>query len=191
MADGAKSAHAQVAGKPLLHALHTLGGLCKPAPVEFLRKQVEEAYGQSKILGFIGTTRMGTTGKTIARAPSFDSSPDGAEEATLAQMYDNATLFRKCTAVAFIIPAIQKVRAEHHVRLQDFYEIAANSPFVPRGREAIWAKGLHAGFTYDFIVSTHLLIPHIEHSIRLHREVPRAITSGYDMRYRQSEVDLN
>jgi hypothetical protein len=191
MTDGAKFAQEQVAGKPLLHALHTLGGLCKPASVAFLRKQVEETYGRSKLLGFIGTTRMGTTGKTIARAPSFDSSPDGAEEATLAQMYGNATLFRKCTAVGFIIPAIQKIRAEHHVRLQDFYEIAANSPFVPRGREAIWAKGLHAGFTYDFIVSTHLLIPQIEHSIRLHLEGAGAITSGYDRQYRQNEFDLN
>jgi hypothetical protein len=191
MTDGARFAQEQVAGKPLLHALHTLGGLCKPASVAFLRQQVEETYGRSKLLGFMGTTRMGTTGKTIARAPSLDSSPEGAEEATLAQMYSNATLFRKCTAVGFIIPAIRKIRAEHHVRLQDFYEIAVNSPFVPPGRETIWAKGLHAGFTYDFIVSTHLLIPQIEHSIRLHLEGVGAITSGYDRLYRQSEFDLN
>src|SRR5438034_9281050 len=41
MTDGAMFAQEQVAGKPLEQALHILGGLCKPAPVTFLRKQAE------------------------------------------------------------------------------------------------------------------------------------------------------
>src|SRR4029077_8509724 len=57
MTDGAKFAQEQVARQSLPHALHPLGSLCKPASVEFLRKQVEETFSRSKILGFMRTTR--------------------------------------------------------------------------------------------------------------------------------------
>jgi hypothetical protein len=191
MTDGAIFAQEQVAGKPLEQALHILGGLCKPAPVTFLRKQAENAFGRHRLLGFMGTTRVSATGKVVARAPHFDSTPEGAEEAILAQMYGNAVLHRQCTAIGYILPAIQKIRAEHHVRLQDFCQLVTACPFVPQGRELIFAKGLYAGFNFDIIVSTHLLIPQIEHSIRLSLEAAGAITSGYDKQYRQNEYDLN
>jgi hypothetical protein len=191
MTDGAKFAQEQVAGKPLEQALQIVGGLCKPASVAFLRKQAEETFGRYKLLGFMGTTRVSATGKIVARAPHFDSTPEGAEEATLAQMYGNAVLHRQCIAIGYILPAIQKIRAEHNVRLQDFCQFVTACPFVPPGRELIFAKGLYAGFTFDFIVSTHLLIPQIEQSIRLSLEATGAITSGYDKQYRQNEYDLN
>jgi hypothetical protein len=190
MTDTAKFAEEQVSGKTLGVALQALGGLCKPVSVTRLRQQALETF-RSPILALMGTTRLTGTGKIAARAPQFDSTPEGAEEATLAQMHGNALLHRQCVAVGLIVPAIRKIRAEHNVRLQDFYEIAVTSPFVPLGRETTFAKGLYAGFTFDLIVSTHLLIPQIEHSIRLHLERRGAITSGFDKQWRQNECDLN
>jgi hypothetical protein len=134
---------------------------------------------------------MSGTGKVVARTPHFDSTPEQAEEAIVSQMHGNAVLYRQCAAVGYILPAIRKIQAEHNVRLQDFCQFVAESPFVPRGRELTFAKGLYAGFTFDFIVSTHLLIPQIEHSIRLALEARGAITSEYDREFRQNEYDLN
>ncbi len=190
MTDAAVQAEQRVSGLPLGQALHALGGLCTPAPVARLRQQALE-YFRSPILSIMGTTRLSNRGKIEARAPHYDSSPEGAEEAARAQMYGNAILHRQCVAVGLIVPAIWKIRSEHNVRLQDFYEIAATSPFVPPHREMTFAKGLYAGFTFDLIVSTNLLIPQIENSIRLHLEAIGAITSGFDKQWRQNEYDLN
>jgi hypothetical protein len=148
-------------------------------------------YFKSPILGLMGTTRVTGRGKIAARAPSFESSPEAAEEAIRAQMCSNAILHRQCVAVGLIVPAIWRIRSEHNVRLQDFFDLVSTSPFVPPGREMTFAKGLYAGFTFDLIVSTNLLIPQIENSIRLHLEAIGAITSGFDSLWRQNEFDLN
>lgn len=48
-----------------------------------------------------------------------------------------------------------------------FYLIdQCNSKFIPKEREYIFAEGLYAGFQNDFILSSHLLIPQIENSLK-------------------------
>lgn len=126
MTDAAIQAERGVAAQPLGLALHALERLCTPPPVKRLRKQAQE-YFRSPILSIMGTTRLSSKGKIEAGAPHYDSSPEGAEEAIRAQMYSNAILHRQCVAVGLIVPAIWKIRSEHNVRLQDFYEIAATS----------------------------------------------------------------
>jgi hypothetical protein len=183
-------AEQQVAGKPLGGALYILGSLCQPAPVDRLREQARQ-YFRSPLLGFMATTRVSNRGKIAARAPQFNSTPESAEEAMLAQMHSDAILHRKCVTIGQVIPAIWKIREEHNVRLQDFYDLAVASPFVPPGREMAFARGLYAGFTFDMMVSTSLLIPQVENSIRWHLEGIGAITSGFDRQWRQNEYDLN
>jgi hypothetical protein len=191
MAQAATYAEKQVAGKSLEIALYILlGSMCKPATVGWLREQAK-GYFRSPILGFMGVTRVNSRGKIAARAPQFDSTPEGAEEAVLAQMYNNAILHRKCVAVGQVIPAIRIIRDEHNVRLQDFYDLADTSPFVPPGREMAFARGLFAGFTFDTMVSTSLLIPQVENSIRNLLEANGAIASGFDKQWRQNDFDLN
>jgi Domain of unknown function (DUF4209) len=54
----------------------------------------------------------------------------------------------------------------HVIASQPFLQLASLSEFVPASRESIWALGLHAGTTGDFLTATHVLVPQIEHSIR-------------------------
>lgn len=42
----------------------------------------------------------------------------------------------------------------------------SNNPFVPEGRELIYAQGLHHGLKGGLLVAAHLLIPQIENSVR-------------------------
>jgi hypothetical protein len=37
---------------------------------------------------------------------------------------------------------------------------------VPASRESVWALGLYAGMTGEFLAATHILVPRVEHSIR-------------------------
>jgi hypothetical protein len=74
-------------------------------------------------------------------------------------------LFRGIAAVAIVAVRDQTV-IEHPVLLRDWSPLVLNNPFIPPGREQIFAEGLHAGLTGNLMVAVHLLIPQIENSFR-------------------------
>jgi hypothetical protein len=180
-----------VGGRPLDEALQRTAWLVNPAPVGELRAQVERMFAASPINALFATTTLGPTGKIVAQRPQFESTGDAREAATVAEMHRHATRHRLFVAQGYLVSAIQKIRSEHQVRLEDFYAITLSSSFVPPGRELTVARGLLAGFQGDLIVSTHLLIPQIEESIRVHLGAIGAITSGFNRQNLQNEFDLN
>lgn len=44
--------------------------------------------------------------------------------------------------------------------------LSTNSSFIPEGREIFFIEGLYNGFENNFIVSSHILIPQIENSLK-------------------------
>lgn len=72
-----------------------------------------------------------------------------------------------------------------------FFFLTSNNPFVPPGREYLFAHGLHAGLIGDFVVSTHVLIPQIENSIRYILERQGTITSSLNSKGIQDQKNLN
>ena len=83
-------------------------------------------------------------------------------------------------ALGLIEPARNQILREHFVRVKDFAPLVANNPFVPEGREGLYAHGLHAGLEGNFAAATHLLIPQLENSIRHALAQNGVITSGLD-----------
>jgi len=79
---------------------------------------------------------------------------------------------------------------EHEINIEDLLFLVKDSPFVPSGREYLFAKGLYAGLIGDFFISTHLLIPQIENSVRYLLWQKGFIPSGYKNGI-QNEHDLN
>jgi len=59
------------------------------------------------------------------------------------------------------------------------------------GRERSFARGLHAGLKGDFLLSTHLLIPQVENSIRFILEQHGVVTSYLNAEGIQDEKDIN
>lgn len=55
----------------------------------------------------------------------------------------------------------------------------------------IVARGLHAGLNGDFVVSTHLLVPQLEESVRYLLAQTGIIASSLDDAGVQEEIDLN
>jgi hypothetical protein len=132
-------------------------------------------------------------GKITARQPAFDISqnPDQADKATYFAMCQNAAYYQKLQAQVCIEPARLQINLEHSVRINDIRSIIMHSPFVPPGREHLFAKGLYAGIVGDFFTSIHILIPQIENSVRHVMWQRGIIASGLNSSGIQEEHNLN
>jgi hypothetical protein len=106
-------------------------------------------------------------------------------------MFRNAQIHRQTYVQVFIEPMREVINQEHRVTINDFLPIVSNHPFVPFGREHIYAQGLHAGITGDFLASIHLLVPQVENSIRHLLQQMGEITSGFSSSGIQDERSLN
>ena len=67
----------------------------------------------------------------------------------------------------FLAPAWITLSAEHPLNLADFTFLAKESPLVPSGRESLVARGLHYGYGGDFTTAAQLLVPQLEHIVRV------------------------
>lgn len=66
----------------------------------------------------------------------------------------------------WILPAQRVLQTEYRLTEEDFMFFAKNSPFVPLNREILFARALWAGYSSDYLVAVHLLVPQIENSVR-------------------------
>ncbi len=159
----------QVKGKELHQALFTLAFLFNPTSLSQVKQQTEEIINGSISRMIFPPVYINEMGKVIGHNPSFED-----------EMYTTAIRYQHVQVQAIIEPARYQINLEHYVKVSDFYEIVVDNPFVPRGREEIYARGLHAGLTGDFLVAAHLLIPQIEHSLRCLIKRQGYITSWLD-----------
>ena len=180
-----EKARAFVTGKQFQEALFSFALLGASPKVSHLRQVVKNTAILHQLFPIEMVNKMG---KVVA---SQSSDPGKAEEATRFQMYMLAVINQKGHAQARIEPARDQINLEHSIRLDDLRPIVSHSPFVQPEREYLFAKGLYAGLTGDFITSTHILIPQIEESVRYLLRKRGAITSRDDDKGIQNENDLN
>lgn len=79
-----------------------------------------------------------------------------------------------------IWPALEVLLLEHRLREVDFNVLARNSPIVPKDRAGLFGKALFAGYERDFVTALHVLIPQIEHMVRVHLKQAGATTTNLD-----------
>ena len=184
-----EQAREYVTGKDFQDALFTLALLGAPPKVSDLRQNVQRQAQESVFYHTASTTIINEMGKVVARPATsiLSRDPVEAEERTRFEMYKTAVFYQSLHAQALIEPARYQINLEHSVRVNDLLPIVSHSPFVPPGREYLFAKGLYAGLTGDFITSTHILIPQIENSVRYLLRKRGAITSGLDDKGIQNE----
>lgn len=184
-----EQAREQVRGKDFQDALFALALLVASPKVSYLRQEVQRQAQESVLYHTASTTIINEMGKVIARPATsiLSRDPVEAEERTRFEMYKTAVCYQSLHAQTFIEPATYQINLEHSVRVNDLLPIVSNSPFVPTGREYLFAKGLYAGLTGDFFTSTHILIPQIENSVRYLLWQRGAITSGLNDKGIQNE----
>jgi hypothetical protein len=192
LAESAELAVRQVASKPLIEALVSLSQIHKPPTVASLRSTVEEAAKHYPLQHIIPSFALNEYGKVVGRRPSLlNDDPHEKEAALLAEMFGQANQQQSIVVMGVIEPARRQINLEHNVRMQELMQVVTNNPFVPNGRELIYAQGIHAGLTGDLATAIHLLIPQLENSIRHVLNQHGVITSSLDQYGIQQEYDLN
>ena len=188
-----EQARIHVAGKLTVYeSLMAFSSICMSPDINVLRKVVMENAKLHPFSSFISTVSLNGAGKVIARRPSLLSSNlDESEAAIKAEMLTFLSAEQHLRVIAAIEPARRQIILEHNIQQDDLLHLVTYSPFVPPGREKIYAQGLYAGFTGDFLISGHLLIPQVENSLRFLLSQQRTIVSNYDAFGIQDEHNVN
>lgn len=192
LAQWVQKARDAVSGKSLLEALLTLAGIVRVPSVKDLREQIERTGSRFPLPYILGTSIVSATGKKVAGRPSMLADDDKEkEEATQAEMYRQAIFHQQTSAVGLIEPARNQILLEHSPRINDFLPLLTSNPFVPSGREYLYAKGQYHGMQGDFIAAVHILVPQIENSFRYVLGNHGVVVSGLNADGVQEEFDLN
>jgi hypothetical protein len=122
-------------------------------------------------------------GRRIAKHPAmrFGAEPSEDDEIAIrAEMIHDYGILVSIVVHGDIWPALEVLLLEHRLREADFIGLANQSPIIPKGRAGLFGKALFAGFDRDFVTALHLLIPQIEHLVRVHLKQAGAKTTNLD-----------
>ncbi|MCC9177672.1 DUF4209 domain-containing protein [Arthrobacter sp. zg-Y750] len=162
----AEEAKSRVSGKPVLDALYGLISLFPiPTREELLSAEREQA-AEGSLSSIFPKSILHEDGRVIARVPAADSTND--EEVILVRAIENYSRRIEIVVRGAIIPGLEAFNQEHCIRERELLPLVAESAAVPPGREAFFTKGLAAGFDWDFMSSSHLLVPQLEAFLRYH-----------------------
>lgn len=180
-----------VKGKSFIEKLDVLLTSKTVPKIAELKIRVIESNKKDITTDFFRDIKVSTTGKVIDKQPN--SKDDKHSDINLNNnMFAESKETQICLSRSFITPIQKQILSEHpSLTILDILQIVMKSPFVPKGREEIYAKGLYAGLVGDFIISTHLLIPQLENSIRFALKQNGVITSGHDSKGIQEEKGLD
>lgn len=90
-------------------------------------------------------------------------------------------------AQAYIYVCRGEIWLTHRPTLGDVQFLVMQNPFIPRGHEPLFLKGIIAGFRGDFDIVAHLLVPQIEESIRHVLQRAGYVTSKLDSKLIQEQ----
>lgn len=190
--DFVTEAERAVAGKPLAEALMIFVQCAPILPVDWLRQTAEDHGRRYMLQSLFPKVMLSTDGKVSARQGSATSADPNEREAALRfEMLSLAARYHETLPQMTIDPMRRQIIREHAISADDLIPLLRYGPLVPAGRERIIADGLAAGFYGDLVEATHLLVPQLEHVIRvlLYRAGERVST--FDQYGLQKELDLN
>lgn len=180
-----------IKGLEIKEALFKLAIIIKPPKINNLKQIIEELKNETPLTFLLSSVAVNEEGKTIARKPSIiTDDQERADAAVKAEMFMQAKREQHNRVVSFIIPATQQIRIENNISLTTFIDLVKDNPFVPRGHEMIFAKGLMSGLKGDYLNSLSLLIPQLENSLRYVLIHANKVTSNLNNGI-QEEFNLN
>lgn len=158
----------RIENKDFEEAFVILSSITTTSNFEELRKSSKKTLDSSVFSRLVGTTYYSGDGRVIAKT-NGGLEPSGVEyeQQVEAQLQQNFSIDIGLSIQGSIYPAFEQFLSEHRVSKEYLMALCLNSSIVPRDRASIWAEGLYFGFEKNFLVSTHLLIPQVEHMIRL------------------------
>ncbi|MET3382258.1 hypothetical protein ABIC46_004702 [Variovorax paradoxus] len=189
-----RSVREEVSGKDLLEALLALA---ESWPLASRRRTEETTRQRMKEFFFsrlFASEKLSSDGRVIARSPAsgdFTQESEASSEAVWNKMVQDHGVHIHYGVQSSIVPALRQVLLEHFINGEDLVNIVAQSGMIPAERVPLVARGLKAGFDGDFIVALHLLVPQLEHLVRMHLQNKGAKTITTDAEGLQMEAGLS
>ena len=162
-----------VKGKQLSEAVLCLANITANPLYEDIKKSSEKLLKKPLFSNFITQIYVDAGGRKLSQITTKD-------DRLKHEMYQQYHIHVELTVDCSILPAFWQILEEHRVSMRCIYNICKNSSVVPADRVDIWAQGLYYGFDRDFLVSSHLLIPQIEHLARILLQQEKIPTTTID-----------
>ena len=150
-----------VMGKSAGEALASFVNLRHYVDTKKLRDNVIERQKTTPLLAMVSRKAMSRDGRVIKNVPGDDK-----DAIIHDQMIRDYRWDVEVDVKGIIVPALETLLLEHRFCVDDFIDLAMQSPFVPAGRDFLFGRGLYAGCEYDFATAIHILTPQIEHMVR-------------------------
>lgn len=178
-----ETARKSVTGKPATEALLAFVNLHRGANFNELRNSALERMRKFPLQSLFAATVMSRDGRVIAKRPAMSLNGGLTEDdeiAIRAEMIRDYGILVSVVVQGNVWPALEVLLLEHRLREADFVGLANQSPIVPKERAGLFGKALFAGYDRDFVSALHLLIPQIEHMVRVHLKQAGAKTTNLD-----------
>jgi hypothetical protein len=136
-----------------------------PSKIDQLRDVVKKTIMNS-IFADLGADHIDSEGMVVAKTPGADAdenAKNSAIESHLATLIKNDHVL---TARAYVLPATEAIVNTYYFDKEVLAPFVVNNPFIPSDHKEFYSRGLMAGLHGDFLLSSHLLIPQIENSLR-------------------------
>lgn len=185
-----KAAVEAVSGNDFLDAIFAFVNIYQGVNVEKLLEHSRESQKQFFFSRLFSATHFSRDGRVVAKSPSSGLTTDDTQETLWPEMVRYHLQEISIIVKGCIWPALETLQQEHRIKLEDFHSVVSQSPIIPVGREFLFAKGLFSGYENDFIASLHILIPQIEHLIRVHLKREGVKTSHLDSNGVETENGL-
>lgn len=189
-----KEARKSVTGQSIQQALLRFANLHHGASIETLREDVLQNHNQQNLRTLIAATTISHDGRVIAKKPAMSFAAEltaDDELAIRAEMIKEHTFLIGLVVHSTILPALEVLLLEHRLQKIDFITLAENSPIVPKDRSYLFGKALFAGYERDFVTALHILIPQMEHLVRIHLKQAGANTTNIDKDGIQNENGMS
>ena len=186
-----RAAQESVQGLPLAEAIYAVACAAPTLEPDQMRSQALRDAERSPLASMLTRVMYDSAGRVVHKTPGlFTDDPDERERAIEAQVASRADLVRSFTVSAQIMPAAMALLAEHNIEQADIEALLGGSILIPEARRGLFALGIAAGFSRDFVTAMHLLVPQLEHALRVLLRDAGTITASIDQDGIQSEWPL-
>ena len=192
--DMVQCARSAVQGKQVLEALRGLAMVHGIADVQRDRDFARQMVREHPLQHLFGAKILAGDGRVVAKVPSSGPKLQAGDEdapAIRAQMLRHHAMRVGLAVQGSILPALEVMKVEHRLRVIDFAMMARRSGLVSIGREGLVGKGLFFGWDGDWAAAVHVLVPQVEHMVRVPLKEAGGKTTVLDSRGIEQEVGLS
>ena len=178
-----ENARKSVSDKSAIDALKAFANLHRGAKFDKMRESAQERMRQHPLQSLFSATVMSHDGRVIAKRPAMGLGEEPSSDddvAIRAEIIRDYGILVSIIVQGDIWPALEILSLEHRLCAEDFIGLARQSPIVPKDRAELFGRALFTGYDRDFITALHLLIPQIEHMVRVHLKQAGAKTTNLD-----------